>query len=112
MVIIDFNPIIIGLNGTPDRIRTCDLRFRKPLLYPTELREHVKLRIWVLPLCNRGETLLSLGPLVKNWAFSSITLVIFNDKLMTIFPAAHRADPMIKNTSSEFENKFYLFEFA
>ena len=41
MVIIDFNPIIIGLNGTPDRIRTCDLRFRKPLLYPTELREHL-----------------------------------------------------------------------
>ena len=23
---------------TPDRIRTCDLRFRKPPLYPTELR--------------------------------------------------------------------------
>ncbi len=23
---------------TPDRIRTCDLRFRKPTLYPTELR--------------------------------------------------------------------------
>ncbi len=23
---------------TPDRIRTCDLRFRKPMLYPTELR--------------------------------------------------------------------------
>jgi hypothetical protein len=23
---------------TPDRIRTCDLRFRKPLLYPPELR--------------------------------------------------------------------------
>ena len=22
----------------PDRIRTCDLRFRKPSLYPTELR--------------------------------------------------------------------------
>ena len=41
MVIIDFNPVYIGLNGTPDRIRTCDLRFRKPLLYPTELREHL-----------------------------------------------------------------------
>ena len=23
---------------TPDRIRTCDLRFRKPSLYPSELR--------------------------------------------------------------------------
>ena len=41
MVIIDFNPVFIGLDGTPDRIRTCDLRFRKPLLYPTELREHL-----------------------------------------------------------------------
>ena len=30
-----------GKNGTPDRIRTCDTRFRKPLLYPTELREHL-----------------------------------------------------------------------
>ena len=29
------------MDGTPDRIRTCDLRFRKPLLYPTELREHL-----------------------------------------------------------------------
>lgn len=25
-------------NGTPYRIRTCDLRLRRPLLYPTELR--------------------------------------------------------------------------
>ena len=26
------------LNGTPYRIRTCDLRLRRPLLYPAELR--------------------------------------------------------------------------
>ena len=26
--------------GTPYRIRTCDLRLRRPLLYPTELRAH------------------------------------------------------------------------
>ena len=25
-------------NGTPDRIRTCDPRLRRPMLYPTELR--------------------------------------------------------------------------
>ena len=25
-------------SNTPGRIRTCDLRFRKPMLYPTELR--------------------------------------------------------------------------
>src|SRR6476646_3655272 len=27
-------------NGVPERIRTSDLRFRKPLLYPAELRGH------------------------------------------------------------------------
>ena len=27
--------------NTPGRIRTCDRRFRKPLLYPTELRAHL-----------------------------------------------------------------------
>ena len=27
-----------GFFGTPERIRTSDLRFRKPLLYPTELQ--------------------------------------------------------------------------
>ena len=31
----------IGMKTTtPDRTRTCDLRFRKPMLYPTELRAH------------------------------------------------------------------------
>lgn len=28
-------------NGAPGTIRTCDLRLRKPTLYPTELRVHV-----------------------------------------------------------------------
>src|SRR5580700_8028419 len=28
-----------AVNGGPDRTRTCDLRFRKPLLYPAELRD-------------------------------------------------------------------------
>jgi hypothetical protein len=28
--------------GGPERIRTSDLRFRKPLLYPTELRDQLK----------------------------------------------------------------------
>jgi hypothetical protein len=31
--------------GTPDRIRTCDLRIRSPLLYPTELRAHMERRL-------------------------------------------------------------------
>ena len=30
----------LHLFGTPDRIRTCDLRIRSPLLYPAELRAH------------------------------------------------------------------------
>ena len=29
-----------GLECTHDRIRTCDLRIRSPLLYPAELRGH------------------------------------------------------------------------
>ena len=28
-------------SGTPGRIRTCDLRLRRPLLYPAELRAHI-----------------------------------------------------------------------
>ena len=30
-----------GLYGAPDRIRTCDLRLRRPTLYPAELRARV-----------------------------------------------------------------------
>ncbi len=30
--------IAYGVNSTPGRIRTCDLRFRKPLLYPLSYR--------------------------------------------------------------------------
>ncbi len=29
------------VNGTPDRIRTCDLWLRKPTLYPAKLRVHI-----------------------------------------------------------------------
>src|ERR1700733_11626794 len=31
-------PPVARRNGVPERIRTSDLRFRKPLLYPAELR--------------------------------------------------------------------------
>jgi hypothetical protein len=31
---------VIEKSGTPGRIRTCDLRLRRPTLYPTELRAH------------------------------------------------------------------------
>ena len=33
-----FNIMECSRNGTPYRTRTCGLRFRKPLLYPAELR--------------------------------------------------------------------------
>lgn len=29
-----------NLNGLPSTIRTCDLRLRRPLLYPAELQAH------------------------------------------------------------------------
>ena len=29
-------------DGAPDRIRTCDLRLRRPTLYPAELRALIK----------------------------------------------------------------------
>ena len=35
---------IPGEKGAPDTARTCDLRIRSPLLYPTELQAH-------FPLC-------------------------------------------------------------
>ena len=31
---------LIVINGTPYTIRTCDLRLRRALLYPAELRKH------------------------------------------------------------------------
>ena len=33
--------IIKGLSGDPGKIRTSDLRFRKPSLYPSELQGHL-----------------------------------------------------------------------
>ena len=36
--------------GGPDRTRTCDLRFRKPLLYPAELRDRVVVSVACVPV--------------------------------------------------------------
>lgn len=33
------------MNGVPGRARTCDLRIRNPLLYPTELRAQIAMII-------------------------------------------------------------------
>ena len=38
---LTFFIIIPFFNCAPDRIRTYDPRFRKPVLYPAELREHL-----------------------------------------------------------------------
>ena len=71
-----FNPFKKGSkDGTPEKIRTSDTRFRKPLLYPTELREHIELLIWVLPLCNRDEKLHCSLDLVNNWTNYSLILI-------------------------------------
>src|SRR5262245_30355915 len=32
---------VVPLNGTPDKIRTCDLLLRRQALYPAELRAHI-----------------------------------------------------------------------
>ena len=37
-----------GSESTPGRIRTCDLRIRSPLLYPTELRAREKRRLYTM----------------------------------------------------------------
>jgi hypothetical protein len=38
------------LSTTPDRIRTCDLRIRNPLLYPAELRAHLTKAVFLYNL--------------------------------------------------------------
>ena len=42
---IQYIKIKNSFDGTPGRIRTCDLRIRSPTLYPAELRAHLKLNI-------------------------------------------------------------------
>ena len=41
-------------NGDPGMTRTCDLRFRKPPLYPAELRDRVRLKRSVRSIAERG----------------------------------------------------------
>jgi hypothetical protein len=40
-----------GENGAPGRGRTCDLWFRKPTLYPTELQAHSLFKVKTSLLC-------------------------------------------------------------
>ncbi len=47
--------------GTPEEIRTPDLWYRKPTLYPAELRVHsLDKRIFVCPLCGAYTILVSM----------------------------------------------------
>ena len=47
--------------SAPDRIRTCDLRFRRPTLYPTELRARVRAMPPGLD-CTKGRRGRAIGP--------------------------------------------------
>jgi hypothetical protein len=50
---------------TPDRIRTCDLRFRKPTLYPSELRAQHYFRFMMarphFAKATQGQAILTTG---------------------------------------------------
>ena len=48
---------LLSAKNTPGRTRTCGLRFRKPTLYPTELRAHPGLTIMT-----KGPILAVVGP--------------------------------------------------
>ncbi len=48
---LDASLFLVGI--TPGRSRTCDLRFRKPSLYPSELREHANAIIEFLVSASR-----------------------------------------------------------
>ncbi len=53
------------MKSTPGRSRTGDLRFRKPLLYPTELREH---------FADYSEFGVLLGDLTRTLLFENTTV--------------------------------------
>lgn len=48
--------------GVPERIRTSDLQFRKPLLYPAELRGHISLVAWQKHSADASPTFLLYAP--------------------------------------------------
>lgn len=47
---------LLILNGDPGKTRTSDLRFRKPSLYPAELRDHKGFLAFGLPDLHRGRS--------------------------------------------------------
>src|SRR5262249_21007322 len=52
--------------STPGRIRTCNLRFRRPMLYPVELQVQQRLRVLDNQArARRGAILLNPGPPAK-----------------------------------------------
>ena len=95
--------IVLNLqaSGTPEKIRTSDTRFRKPLLYPTELREHIELLKWVITLCNKGETLHCSLKLVNNGAFFTSSTGYFDIFAFTSFSQLSITVGTLDNCSSE-----------
>jgi hypothetical protein len=61
--------------SAPDRIRTCDLRFRRPTLYPAELRALGPERVAEAPQCRHV-----LTPLTLDVDDISLYVVILQDR--------------------------------
>ena len=53
---------LLDTGSAPDRIRTCDLRFRRPTLYPTELRARGRTLFQADDCKRRGHPELALSP--------------------------------------------------
>ena len=51
----------LKVDGDPGRIRTCDPRFRKPVLYPAELRSHASGLMPARAACRQPAPMLVLG---------------------------------------------------
>ena len=53
--------------GTPYRIRTCDLRYRKPMLYPAEPRVHMICKSGILSQMGLRGPLVVVSPRLRSF---------------------------------------------
>ena len=60
----------------PDRTRTCDKRFRKPLLYPTELRGYFWFAVWAVHFLSLIAPVPSVGSVPYLLATNSLAIWI------------------------------------
>ena len=58
---------LVFLNGAPGGIRTPDTRLRRPLLYPTELQEHIHDNRVRKNSNNTLERVMGIGPTQPAW---------------------------------------------